>query len=78
MSTAELKEKVLKRIESVKNDRLLREVLSFIDIEEDESTVVTVSNAQKSAIDEARQQIKDGNYSTNEEFDKEIDEWLNK
>jgi len=77
MSTAELQNQVIKKIESVKNDRLLKEVLNFIDIELDEETIITVSTAQKDAIDEARQQINDGKYSTNEEFDKEIDEWLN-
>jgi len=77
MSTAELQNQVIKKIESVKNDRLLKEVLNFIDIELDEETIITLSTAQKYAIDEARQQINDGKYSTNEEFDKEIDEWLN-
>ncbi len=77
MLTAELQNQVIRKIESVKNDRLLKEVLNFIDIEMDEKTIVNVSDAQKNAIDEARQQIKDGNYSTNEEFDKEIDGWLN-
>jgi GTPase Era involved in 16S rRNA processing len=77
MSTAELQNQVIRKIESVKNDSLLKEVLIFIAIEMDEETIVTVSNAQKNAIDEARQQIKDGKYSTNEEFDKEIDGWLN-
>ena len=75
MSTAELQNQVIKKIESVKNDRLLKEVLNFIEM--DEETIITVSTAQKDAIDEARQQINDGKYSTNEEFDKEIDEWLN-
>lgn len=77
MSTVELQNQVIRKIESVKNDRLLKEVLNFIDIELDEEIIVSVSNAQKNAIDEARQQIKHGNYTTNEEFDKEIDGWLN-
>jgi len=71
MSTAELQNQVIKKIESVKNDRLLKEVLNFIEM--DEETIITVSTAQKDAFDEARQQIKDGKYSTNKEFDG----WLN-
>ncbi len=77
MSTAELQNQVIKKIEAVTNDRLLREVLSFINVEMDDDTIVAVSDAQKKTIDKARKQIKDGLYSTNEEFDKEIDKWLN-
>ncbi len=75
MPTTELQNQGIRKIQSVKNDRLLKEVLNFIDIEIDEEAIVPVSIAQKISIYEARQQIKDGNYSTNEEYVNEIDRW---
>jgi hypothetical protein len=37
-----------------------------------------LNSEQKTAIDEARTQIKNGNYLTHNQANKEIDEWLNK
>jgi predicted transcriptional regulator len=75
MSTVELREKVLKKLESV-DDYLLKEVLNLIEFETNDS-VYKLSDAQKSSVDESRKQIKEGNTYTNEEVDKEIDAWLN-
>jgi predicted transcriptional regulator len=71
----ELREKVLKKLESV-DDYLLKEVLNLIEFETNDS-VYKLSDAQKSSVDESRKQIKEGNTYTNEEVDKEIDAWLN-
>jgi hypothetical protein len=71
----ELREKVLKRLESV-DDYLLREVLNLIEFETNDS-VYKLSDSQKLSIDESRKQIKEGNTYTNEEVDKEMDAWLN-
>ena len=37
-----------------------------------------LSEEQNTAINEARLQIKNGDYLTNEQADREIEEWLNK
>ena len=74
MSSVELREKILKKLESV-DDHILKEVLTLIEFETKEG-VYKLSNDQKSAIIESRQQIKDGNTFTNDEVDKEIDGWL--
>ena len=47
MPTTELQNQGIRKIQSVKNDRLLKEVLNFIDIEIDEEAIVPVSIAQK-------------------------------
>ena len=74
MSSVELREKILKKLESV-DDHILKEVLTLIEFETKEG-VYKLSNDQKSAVIESRQQIKDGNTFTNDEVDKEIDGWL--
>lgn len=76
MSSIELRTMVLKKLESV-DDYLLKEVLALIDFETEEG-LFKLSDAQKLAVDESRQQIRDGNTFTNAEVDKEIDAWLSK
>ena len=75
MSRIELQNKIIKKLESVDTD-LLKEVMTLIEFETQEGQF-TLSSAQKSAIDEARQQVKDGLVVSNEDVDKEIDSWLN-
>jgi len=77
MTTIELKKRVLKKIESLNEDYVLEEVLALIEFETS-SESIKLSSEQKSAIDEARTQIKRGEVYTNEEVDNEIDQWLNK
>lgn len=74
MSNVKLREKVYKKLESV-DDHLLQEVLTLIEFETDEG-LFKLSDAQKVAVDESRQQIKDGNSYSNEYVNKEIDSWL--
>jgi len=74
MSTVELRKKVFEKLETV-DDYLLKEILTLIEFETEDG-LFKLSDNQKSAVDESRQQIKKGNTFTNEEVDKEINEWL--
>ena len=76
MSTTELKKRLLEKIEEIDQDYLLQEVLNLIEFETT-SEPIKLSSEQKSAVDQAREQIKNGEFFTNEEVDNEIDEWLN-
>jgi predicted transcriptional regulator len=76
MSTIEIKDKIFKKLDSV-DDALLNDVLALLEFESDTSEYI-LSDAQKAAIDESRTQIKKGEFLTNKEVNKEIDEWLNK
>ncbi|MDA8693145.1 hypothetical protein N9L92_03715 [Saprospiraceae bacterium] len=76
MSKVELREEVFKKLKSV-DEHLLKEVLALINFEIEQGEY-ELSDNQKSAVDEARQQINEGNSFTNDEVNKEIDEWLNK
>ena len=77
MTTIDLKKRVMKKIENLNEDYVLEEVLALIEFETS-SESIKLSSEQKSAIDEARTQIKRGEVYTNEEVDNEIDQWLNK
>ena len=56
---------------------LLKEVLALINFETEQGEF-KLSDNQKSVVDEARQQIKEGNSYTNDEVIKEVGEWLNR
>jgi len=77
ISTVDLKNRVIRKIESLNEDYVLEEVLALIEFETNPNPL-ELSPEQISAIDKARIQIKNGEIFTNEEVDKEIDQWLNK
>ncbi len=76
MSTLDLKNRVIHELNKADED-LLQEILELIDFETDETPYKT-NSAEKSNITEGQNQIKAGNWFTNEEVDKEVDEWLGK
>ncbi|MCY7311239.1 MAG: hypothetical protein SGI96_15565 [Bacteroidota bacterium] len=77
MSTAELKEKLIDTIRKTDDAGLLEEMAHLLELQE-QDTVYIMNDDQISLVNEAEQQIKDGKYLTNEESDKDTDEWLNK
>ncbi len=78
MSTTELKQKLISKIEQTEDDSLLEEALRLLDIEMDDLDLIELDKNQIEAIDEAKEQIKNGQYLTNQQANKEIDEWLSK
>jgi hypothetical protein len=78
MSTIELRNKVIDKIKKIDNEDLLNEVNRLIEIETSDIEVYKFDDEQKAAITEARTQIKNGEFLTDEEASKEINEWLKK
>lgn len=78
MSTMEMKERLIGRIREIENEDILAEAYRLLGIQDDIQVPYELSTEQKSAIVEARNQIRNGHYLTNEEADNEIDEWLKK
>lgn len=78
MSTIKLRNKVIDKIRKIENEDLLNEVNRLIEIETSDIEVFKFSNEQKAAIAEAQIQIKNGEFLTDEEAAKEINEWLKK
>lgn len=78
MSSAELKKRLIDKIQKTDNESLLEEAFRLLQLESEDIEVYKLSDEQKSAVNEAREQIKRGEFLTDDEANKDIDEWLNK
>jgi predicted transcriptional regulator len=78
MSTVELRKRLIDKIQKTQDGRILEEAYRLLEIETDDIEVYKLNDDQKNAISEARQQINNGQFLTEEQANKEIDEWLNK
>lgn len=77
MSTVELRKRLIERIQKTQDDRILEEAFRLLELETTEDIeVYKLNNDQKKAIGEARQQIKNGQFLTEEQANQDIDEWL--
>ena len=78
MSAIELRKKLIEKIAKNENEDLLNEIYRLLEMETSDIEIYKVSSDQMDAITEARNQIKNGEFLTDEEADKEIAEWLKK
>lgn len=80
MSTIELKERLIDKISHTDNENILAEVnrLLCIETESEANDVFVFNEMEKMKIEEARLQIKNGDFLTHDESNKEIDQWLEK
>ncbi|WP_037316613.1 hypothetical protein [Salegentibacter sp. Hel_I_6] len=76
MNTVEIRKKLIEEINLSENRNLLEELYSYLNQENKSQETYKLSNVQNSAIAEAREQIIKGDYLTNEQADKVVDEWL--
>jgi len=72
----ELQSILYSKILSVTDEHLMSDLITAID--QSGSTIYYTSDEQKAKIKEGQDQISRGNYFTNEQVEKEIDEWLSK
>ncbi len=77
MSTAELKIDLINQITLIRDKARLKELLHLLKFQEDSSVYIT-NDDEKSAVFEARLEIEKGELSSDEEVQKEINEWLKK
>lgn len=78
MSTIELRKLLIEKIQLTDDDKLLEEASRLLEVEIEESEVYILNDKQTIAIVEGRKQIINGEYLSDEESNKEIDEWLSK
>lgn len=78
MSTTELSKKLIEKINETKDENLLEEAYRLLEMEADNLEVYKLSLEQKNVVHESQEQIKKGEFLSNEQSDREIDEWLNK
>ncbi len=79
MSAVELRKRLIEKIQKTHDKRILEEAYRLLELETaDDTEIYKLNDDQKKAISEARQQVKNGQFLTEEQADKEIDEWLKK
>jgi hypothetical protein len=78
MSTIELKEKLIEKIQNTDDENILEEAYRLLDLKTADIEKYGFSDDQKSEVNESIIQIKQGKFLTNDDANKEIDEWLNK
>lgn len=75
MSKSELKEILKARIDALEDESLIQRILEMV---AEEGPVYILSKEQIARIEKARQEVAEGKVISNEEAQKEIDEWLKK
>ncbi len=78
MSTIELKERLIEKIQTTSDSDILEEVYRLLEIEQNDTAIFYFNDEQKKQIDTAQKQVQNGQYLSNLEADKEIDQWLEK
>lgn len=70
-----LQEILIKKISSTTDERILQEVNRLLETGADED-IYRLTPEQIAGIEESKEQIKNGQFLTNEEANKEMQEWL--
>ncbi|MDB5132774.1 MAG: hypothetical protein JWR02_2523 [Mucilaginibacter sp.] len=79
MSTAELKEKLIAQINDTDNDELLTEISTRLYIESKSvNGIYQMSEAEREAVADGLNQIRNGQWISDEEANRQIEEWLRK
>ena len=76
MSTSELKNKILDKLQTV-DDAVLKDVLELLEFETNTGKY-QVSDLEREAIEIGLQQIENGQTLAHQEVLKQVNEWLNK
>lgn len=78
METKEVKRKLIARIEATTNRAILEEVDRLLSMDSDESDPVILSDEQIHAVAEGREDYRAGRVKSNDDLNREIEEWLRK
>jgi len=75
MRTVEIRKKLIEKINLSNNKNLLEEMYSFFNNDND-AELYKLNEDQKKVIAEGRNQVKNGQFFTNDQVNNEIEEWL--
>lgn len=76
METMKLKEQLVSKIRQSDDENLLNELLRFFSMSEETENIYQLNKEQQNAINEARDQIKNGDFVTNQEAEEQTKKWL--
>lgn len=77
-STQELKKMVIEKLETLDDDIILDEIYRLLQISKSEVELHSFSETQMNILNERDTNIEKGIYLTEEQADKEAEEWLEK
>lgn len=78
MTAKELKKKLIHKIDLSENNELLEEMYRLIANEETDTNIFDLSEQQLKAVEEGQLQYRNGEFLTEEQADKDIEELLSK
>lgn len=77
MQTAQLKDMVIDKICGINDEDYLKALQKILDAGKTSEGIYYLNDKQRALINIGKQQISNGEYVSNEELEKEEDEWLN-
>lgn len=78
MSTLELKKKIKGKVEKIDDKQLLELIYRFVEHQENNTKQHQLSDGQVAGIKRGLADIKAGRLLSDDDFQKELDEWLSK
>jgi hypothetical protein len=78
MSKAAIKKELISRIEAMEDEGVLEEVYRILGINSGSVEAVVLTDFQQSAIDAGLKDIERGNTLTDDEANRDIEQWLKK
>lgn len=76
MSTLELKKSIINKIHDTTDQNLLEGISRIFDLNDENTQVYELNDIQKSKIQIAREQIKNGEFFTEKQAEIEVEKWL--
>jgi predicted transcriptional regulator len=78
MSTAELRRRLVEKIQTTSDENILEEIYRILEVSSEEEDPIMLSGEQKAKIDKGLKDIEEGRYLTHDQANKEMEEWLKK
>ena len=75
MTTAELRNSIIKKLQQINDSSLLESIKNFIESESGERVFKT-NELQRTKIDKGREQARNGEVTDNDDVFNEVDSWL--
>ena len=78
MLTKAMKQELIDKINSIKDENMLEEVYRILEIGSEEVDMIVLTDEQKESIDQGIKDVEEGKCLSNEEANSEIEKWLKK
>jgi len=76
MTTAQLKNLLVKKINKIDDEDRLKFIKEMIELEEQENEIYVLSDIEKKLLEKSRKELEEGKFSTHDEVFDRLDKWL--